>query len=127
MSLFFLFFFKYSCLYLRIWTFFRATVTFLLDSPRFVLKKKKGTKSSAGFRSSRCQHYFCRLLPPCCQVTPASAKQMCSSHCDRWPILIMLIHNKKKRKRETLLQKSSKLTLCFFWFFFMKANNFFKK
>lgn len=38
---------------------------------------------------------FCRLMPPCCQVTVASAKQMCSSHCDRWPILIMLMQNKR--------------------------------
>lgn len=30
----------------------------------------------------------------CCQVSATSAKQMCSSHCDRWPLLIMLIHNK---------------------------------
>ena len=45
--------------------------------------------------SSRRPQYLCSALPPCCQVTVASAKQMCSSHCDRWPVLIMLIHKKR--------------------------------
>lgn len=30
----------------------------------------------------------------CCQLSATLAKQMCSSHSDRWPLLIMLIHNK---------------------------------
>lgn len=88
--------------------------------------KKKGTKSSAGFRSSRCQHYFCRLLPPCCQVTPASAKQMCSSHCDRWPILIMLIHNKKK-ERERLSSRNHQNSRCVFFVFFLLRQTIFLK
>lgn len=68
-------------------------------------------KSSMDFTSSRCQHDFFFVLfglVLCCVVcgffffclravksVQTSAKQMCSSHCDRWPLLIMLIHNKR--------------------------------
>lgn len=42
-----------------------------------------------------------------CRVAVASAKQMCSSHCDRWPIPIILIKKKKKQNSSFKMITSS--------------------